>query len=203
MINNKKSKEENQEKENITGTSDSSDESVQADTEDEAGSKSEKGEKIKLNKKDNKKKENEVKDSKEAEIEKLKDQMLRQLAEYDNYRKRTAKERMEMESDITARTVTGFLPVVDNLERALAAECSDLNYKKGVEMIHESFLETLSKLGVEEIKTDGEVFNPAYHQAVQQVEDDGSESGTISATFQKGYKIGEKVIRFAMVAVIS
>lgn len=139
---------------------------------------------------------------KESETDKLKDQLLRQMAEYDNYRKRTARERMELESDITARTVTEFLPVIDNLERALAAECSDPNYKKGIEIICQSFGDTLKKLGVEAIAAEGEEFNPAYHQAVQQVESDEFESGTIANEFQKGYKIGDKVIRFSMVAVV-
>lgn len=141
-------------------------------------------------------------DKKPSEADKLKDQLLRQMAEYDNYRKRTARERMELESDITARTVTEFLPVIDNLGRALAAECADPNYKKGIEMICTSFEETLKKLGVEAIAAEGEMFNPAYHQAVQQVESDELESGTIANEFQKGYKIGEKVIRFSMVAVV-
>lgn len=147
----------------------------------------------------------EKKDGKEnKEAEELKDRLLRQMAEYDNYRKRTARERMELEADITARTVTEFLTVADNLERALTAECSDSNYKKGIEMICQNFGETLKKLGVEAIKAEGEEFNPAYHQAVQQIETDNNEleSGIIASEFQKGYKIGDKVIRFSMVAVV-
>ena len=124
------------------------------------------------------------------------------MAEFDNYRKRTAKERMELSPEITARNLTEFSPVMDNLDRALAAECKDPDYKKGVEMIHESFVTALQNLGVEVIESDGAQFNPSYHQAVQQVEDDSKEEGTIAATFQKGYKIGEKVLRFAMVAVV-
>ncbi|MCL2077864.1 MAG: nucleotide exchange factor GrpE [Oscillospiraceae bacterium] len=138
--------------------------------------------------------------SKQNEIEMLKDQILRTMAEYDNFRKRIARERIELEPDITAKVITEFLPVLDNLERALQAECADANYKKGIEMIHSSFLETLKKLGTEEIDTTGE-FNPVYHQAVQKVNDENFDSGKITQTFQKGYKIGEKIIRFAMVAV--
>ncbi|MDR2532443.1 MAG: nucleotide exchange factor GrpE [Oscillospiraceae bacterium] len=144
---------------------------------------------------------NETETKKEAsEIEKLNDRLLRTMAEYDNYRKRTAKERIELEADVTARVAVEFLPVLDNLERALQADCTDANYKKGIEMIQNSFLETLKALGVEEIITEGE-FNPSYHQAVQKVSDENFGSGEITQTFQKGYKIGEKVIRFAMVAV--
>jgi len=84
------------------------------------------------------------------ELTLVKDRLLRQAAEYDNYRKRTAKERMELVPEITAKVVTSVLPVIDSVERALKTECSDGNYKKGVEMIYESFLETLKNLGVEE-----------------------------------------------------
>ena len=141
-------------------------------------------------------------DPKDLEIADLKDKLLRNMAEFDNYRKRTAKERMELAPEITARNLTEFLPVMDNLERALAAECKDPDYKKGIEMIHESFTIALNNLGVEMIESDGKPFDPTYHQAVQQVEDDSKEEGTIAATFQKGYKIGDKVLRFAMVAVV-
>lgn len=140
-------------------------------------------------------------DPKDKEIAELKDKLLRSMAEFDNYRKRTAKERMELAPEITARNLTEFLPVMDNLDRALATECSDPNYKKGIEMIHESFAAALQNLGVEEIASDGEQFNPVFHQAVQQIEDESLEEGTIAATFQKGYKIGDKVLRFAMVSV--
>ncbi len=90
---------------------------------------------------------------------------------------------------------------MDNLERALTADCSDENYKNGVKMICDSFMETLKGLGVEEIASDGARFDPNYHQAVQRVENADVESGTVVQTFAKGYKIGEKVIRFAMVSV--
>ncbi|MCL2638175.1 MAG: nucleotide exchange factor GrpE [Oscillospiraceae bacterium] len=133
-----------------------------------------------------------------TELEKLKDQLLRTIAEYDNYRKRTARERIELEADIVAKTITGILPALDNLERALLAECKDENYKKGIEMIHGSFLETLKSLGVEEVVE--EDFDPAVHQAVQHVESE-LESGKVVQTFQKGYKIGNKIIRFAMVSI--
>lgn len=138
-------------------------------------------------------------DPKDAQIAALKDQLMRNMAEYDNYRKRTAKEKTEMMPDITARVVSEFLPVLDNLERALAAECSDESYKKGVQMIYDSFNETLEKLGVE--KVPAEDFDPSMHQAVQQVESADHESGKIVTVFQNGYRIGSKVLRFAMVSV--
>ena len=141
------------------------------------------------------------KDKKDEEIAKLKDQLLRNMAEYDNYRKRTAKEKADLMPDITARIVGEFLPIMDNLERALETECSDENYKIGVKMIYDSFMSTLDKLGVEKVPT--EDFDPAMHQAVQQVQSDELESGKISSVFQNGYRIGTKVLRFAMVAVVA
>ncbi len=140
-------------------------------------------------------------DPKDVEIAKLKDQLLRNMAEYDNYRKRTAKERTELTPDITARVVTEFLPVMDNLERALQTECTDENYKAGVKMIYESFVSALESLGVEKVPT--EDFDPSMHQAVQQVESDELESGKIASVFQNGYRLGAKVLRFAMVTVVS
>ncbi len=144
----------------------------------------------------------EATDPKDAEIADLKDKLLRSMAEFDNYRKRTAKERLDMAGEITAKNLTSLLPVIDNLERALATECADPNYKKGIELIYESFTGALTEMGVEAIASDGEQFNPAYHQAVQQIEDDSKDAGTVAATFLKGYKIGEKVLRFAMVTVV-
>ena len=134
-----------------------------------------------------------------ADTAEEKAQLMRNMAEYDNYRKRTAKEKTEMMPDITARVVGEFLPVLDNLERALAADCSDEGYKKGVQMIYDSFNETLEKLGVEKVPT--EDFDPSMHQAVQQVQSDDHESGKIVTVFQNGYRIGTKVLRFAMVSV--
>ncbi|MDR1753898.1 MAG: nucleotide exchange factor GrpE [Eubacterium sp.] len=147
--------------------------------------------------------EEQEKDPKEAEIEKLNDRLLRQAAEYDNYRKRTAKERVELESEITGKIISKLLSVLDNLDRAISFECSDGAFKKGVELINESFLSTLAELGVEEIRALGEDFDPNLHQAVGQVENPDFESGQVAEVFQKGYKIGEKVIRFAMVSVVS
>lgn len=144
----------------------------------------------------------------EAEIDKtseelaaVKDQLVRTMAEYDNFRKRSAREKDALRAEIITNVTSKFLPVMDNLERALNSECSDENYKNGVRMIFDSFMETLKGLGVEEIESDGAAFDPNFHQAVQRVEDSDAESGTVVQTFAKGYKIGERVIRFAMVSV--
>jgi len=134
------------------------------------------------------------------EVAQLKEQLVRQAAEYDNYRKRTAKERLELVPEITAGNVTAFLGILDNIERALHAECSDANYKKGIEMVHTSFVEALKNLGVEEITTDE--FDPGLHQAVQHIENDSLKTGDIAEVFQKGYKIENRIIRFAMVAIV-
>lgn len=138
-----------------------------------------------------------------AEMAVLKDQLLRTMAEYDNFRKRTVREKEALRADIITNVTSDFLPVMDNLVRALDAPCTDENYKSGVQMIFDSFMATLQKLGVEEIESDGAVFDPALHQAVQRVDSDELESGTIATTFAKGYRINDKVIRFAMVAVVN
>lgn len=143
------------------------------------------------------------KDKKDEEIAQLKDQLLRNMAEYENYRKRTAKERIELEPEITAKIVSDFLPIVDSIERALQNECTDANYKKGIEMIYQNFMDAFDKFGVVAIETDGADFDPSVHQAVQQIQDDTLESGKIATTFQKGYKIGDKILRFAMVTVVA
>ena len=135
------------------------------------------------------------------ELAAVKDQLVRTMAEYDNFRKRSAREKDALRAEIITNVTSKFLPVMDNLERALTADCSDENYKNGVQMIYDSFMETLKNLGVEEIASDGAAFDPNYHQAVQRVENAEVESGTVVQTFAKGYKIGEKVIRFAMVSV--
>ncbi len=135
------------------------------------------------------------------ELAVVKDQLLRTMAEYDNFRKRSAREKDALRADIITNVTSKFLPVMDNLERALTADCSDDNYKNGVKMIYDSFMETLKGLGVEEIESDGAAFDPNFHQAVQRVAEGDAESGTVVQTFAKGYKIGDKVIRFAMVAV--
>lgn len=136
-----------------------------------------------------------------AELAAVKEQLLRTMAEYDNFRKRSQREKDALRTDIIVNVTSKFLPVMDNLERALSVDCSDENYKNGVKMIYDSFTETLKGLGVEEIESDGADFSPNLHQAVQKIPSEDIESGKIVQTFAKGYKIGEKVIRFAVVAV--
>ena len=126
----------------------------------------------------------------------LNDKYLRICAEYDNYRKRTQKEKDNLYGDIRANVITSFLPVYDNLVRALAAETADDAYRKGVELIMNQFNATLEKLGATEIKAVGEKFDPAVHNAVMHVDDDTKGENEVVEEFQKGFKLGDKVIRF-------
>ena len=126
---------------------------------------------------------------------------LRLAAEYDNYRKRTVKEKESIWADAKASVVTSFLPVYDNLERALKQDTADEAYKKGVEMTMTQLKEVLSKLGVTEIEAAGQPFDPKLHNAVMHVEDEAFGENTVAEVFQAGFQLGEKVIRFAMVKV--
>lgn len=129
------------------------------------------------------------------------DAYLRLAAEYDNFRKRSQKEREALYTDIKAETVGKFLSVYDNLERALANETSDEAYKKGVEMIAAEFCKIMDSLGVSEFGEKGDSFDPNLHNAVMHIEDDTMEKNVIAQVFQKGFRVGEKVVRFAMVQV--
>jgi molecular chaperone GrpE len=137
----------------------------------------------------------------EQELAGANDRYLRLMAEYDNFRKRSQKEKDSLYGEIRANAVKEFLPVFDNLERALAAETADEAYRKGVEMIMAQFNKTLEKLGVTEIKCLGEKFDPQFHNAVMHVEDEEKGENEIVEVFQKGFMLGDKVIRFAMVKV--
>ncbi len=137
--------------------------------------------------------------SKELDEEKIK--YLRLMAEYDNFRKRSAKEKLESYSDATAKAICDLLPVYDNFERALQSETADENFKKGVEMIFNQFSDYLKKLGVEIIDPTGQEFDPNFAQAINQIEDENLGENIVAQVFQKGYKLGDKIIRYAMVVV--
>ena len=126
---------------------------------------------------------------------------LRLMAEFDNYKKRSAKERENIYTDVRVDTVTKFLPVFDNLERAMKTETADEAYKKGVEMTFHQLMDVFKKLGVEEIESVGKPFDPVFHNAVMHVDDESRGENEIVEEFQKGFKIGDKVIRFSMVKV--
>ena len=129
------------------------------------------------------------------------DKYLRLAAEYDNYRKRTAKEKEALWADAKADTAAAFLPVYDNLERAIKQETADEAYKKGVEMTMNQLKEVFSKLGVTEIPALGQPFDPNLHNAVMHIDDESFGENEVAEVFQAGFQCGEKVIRFAMVKV--
>ena len=129
------------------------------------------------------------------------DAYLRLAAEYDNFRKRTIKEKEASYGNGKADAVAKMLPVYDNLERALNQETSDAAYKKGVEMTMNELVKIFTALGVEIFGNVGEMFDPNLHNAVMHIENEDMDENSISAVFQKGFKIGDKVVRFAMVQV--
>ena len=141
------------------------------------------------------------KEALEKEKAALNDKYLRICAEYDNFRRRSQKEKDNLYGDIKADTVQKFLPVYDNLERALKQGTEDEAYRKGVEMIMTQFNATLEKLGVKKIESLGKTFDPNLHNAVMHVDDEEQGENVIVEVFQDGFMIGEKVIRFAMVKV--
>ncbi len=155
----------------------------------------------KKEKKFGKKKEEERIAALESEKAALNDKFLRLAAEYENFRRRSQKEKDALYGDIKADTVAKFLPVYDNLERALKQGTEDEAYRKGVEMIMTQFTSTLEKLGVTPIECLGEKFDPEMHNAVMHVDDEEKGENEIVEVFQKGFRLGEKVIRFAMVKV--
>lgn len=137
----------------------------------------------------------------EAVLAEEKDKYLRLFAEYDNYRKRTSKEKIETYGNATADAVAEILPALDNFERALNAETTDEAYKSGIQMIFNQLNEIIKKLGVTEIEALNQPFDPKIHMAIKQVEDENFGENTVCEVFQKGYMLGNRIVRLAMVAV--
>ena len=137
----------------------------------------------------------------QKKAEELNDRLLRTMAEYDNFRKRTQKEKESIYPDAISFAVQAMLPVIDNFEIALKSECTDENFKKGMEMIFNQMLESLKSLNVSEINPVNAPFDPEEHNAVMHVEDEAVGENTVVEVLRKGYKLGDKVIRFAMVKV--
>ena len=136
------------------------------------------------------------------QLESVKDQFVRLTAEYDNYRKRTAKEKDSLYQDAKADTIKEFLAVYDNLERAVSTEGDeDSHHKKGLEMIFHQYQEILKKLGVTEIEAQGAPFDPEKHNAVMHIDDENYGENVVSQVFQAGFMLGDKVIRHAIVQV--
>ena len=137
----------------------------------------------------------------EEKYNEAQDSYLRLAADYDNFRKRTIKEKEASYGNGKADTVGKLLPVYDNLERALNQPTEDAAYKKGVEMTMAELVKILGAMGVEIYGEKGDGFDPNLHNAVMHIEEEGTEENTITQVFQKGFKMGDRVIRFAMVQV--
>jgi molecular chaperone GrpE len=140
-------------------------------------------------------------DGLKVERDELRELLLRRQAEFDNFRKRTEKERSEYLQYAGMELVRDMLPILDDFDRALKVEGGNPDYTKGVEMIYSRMYETLKKLGLEPIETAGQTFNPHLHQAVERVETADSADGTILSEFQRGYHFKGKLLRPSMVKV--
>ena len=136
-----------------------------------------------------------------SEYDELDDRFKRVYAEFENYKKRSNKERQTLYNSILGDVVEVMLPVIDNLENAVKVETQDDNYKQGVELVLKQFKDALSSKGVQEIPALGETFDPALHEAVSSVQDDTKGAQEIVQEYRKGYKIGSRVIRHSMVVV--
>jgi molecular chaperone GrpE len=138
-----------------------------------------------------------------ADLDELRQTLLRRQADFDNYRKRIEKERFEDAKRATARVVEGLIPVIDGFEHALAAhrEAEYENYRKGFELIYKQLLDHLTKLGIERLDPVGKPFDPHLHQAVDRAETKDHDDGTILQVFQPGYVFHGRVLRPAMVRV--
>ena len=139
--------------------------------------------------------------TKQIELDELNDRYKRVFAEFENYKKRTQKEKENLYNSILGDIITKILPVIDNLEIAVNAECKDENYKQGVELVQKQMKEFLAKNNVEEIPALGEIFDPSMHEAISSVQDDTKQTQEIVQEYRKGYKIGHRVIRHSMVVV--
>ena len=137
----------------------------------------------------------------QKEMDELNERYKRLYAEFDNFKKRSSKEKETLRLDITGDIASAILPVIDNLDKAVKANTSDEAYKNGVVMVLKQLNDVLLSFGVEEIKTVGETFDPEVHEAVSHVEDDSKGEKEVVEEFRKGYKIGTKVIRHSMVIV--
>lgn len=157
---------------------------------------------------ENKVEKEEVKTSETDELSKAKqeldettDRLKRIMAEFENYKKRSSKEREMLYNSLLADIISSFLPIIDNLEKAVDAKTEDEGYKQGVELVLKQFMDTFKTLGVEQIEAVGKTFDPEIHEAVSSVQDESLGEKEIKEEFRKGYKIGTKVIRHSMVVV--
>ena len=145
--------------------------------------------------------ENKEKSKLEQELEETTDRMKRIMAEFENYKKRSAKEREMLYNTLLGDIISSFLPIIDNLEKAVSAKTEDEAYRQGIELLLKQFKDTFKNLGVEEIETVGKTFDPEVHEAVSSIQDETKGEKEIVQEFRKGYKVGTKVIRHSMVIV--
>ena len=137
----------------------------------------------------------------EKNYDELNDRYMRVMAEFENFKKRSQKEREQLYNSLLGDIILKMLPVMDNLEIAMNAECKDENYKQGISLVQKQFKDFFENVGVKEIPAVGEMFDPSVHEALSSVQDSSKQSGEIVQEFRKGYKIGSKVIRHSMVIV--
>ena len=135
------------------------------------------------------------------QLDETEDRLKRVAAEFDNYKKRTLKEKEGMYESLMGDVISRLLPVIDNLEKAVSSPTEDENYKQGVELVLKQFKDILASKGVEEIKAVGETFDPELHEAVSSIQDENLGEKEIAQEYRKGYKIGNRVIRHSMVVV--
>ena len=140
-------------------------------------------------------------ETQKIQITETEDRLKRVAAEFDNYKKRSAKERDSLYNSLMSDVIAGFLPIIDNLEKAVEADTKDEEYKKGIELVLKQFKDILAAKGVVEIETVGKTFDPELHEAVSSVQDDTKGEKEIVQEYRKGYKLGDKVIRHSMVVV--
>lgn len=137
----------------------------------------------------------------QEELENTTDRLKRLMAEFDNFKKRTAKEREMLYNSIVGDVAQKLLPVLDNLEKAANSETNDENYKQGIQLVLKQYIEMIGTFGIQEIESVGKTFDPELHEAVSMVTDEALGEKEIKEEFRKGYKIGDRVIRHAMVIV--
>lgn len=137
----------------------------------------------------------------QEELDNTTDRLKRLMAEFDNFKKRSAKEREMLYSSIVGDIACKLLPVLDNLEKAANAETKDENYKQGIDLVLKQYIDVLKSFGIEQIESIGKTFDPELHEAISMVQDEALGEKEIKEEFRKGYRIGDKVIRHAMVIV--
>lgn len=135
------------------------------------------------------------------ELEEIKDRHTRLIAEFDNLKKRSAKERDNLYSSVVTDIITPLLPVIDNLEKAVEQQTADEEYKKGIELVLKQFKDVLANNNVKEIEAVGQPFDPSLHEAVSMIQDENLGEKIVATEYRKGYMIGNKVIRHSMVVV--